>query len=236
MRFAVPIFPGSNCDIDCLHAVEDVLKMPVTPVWHHESDLSSYDAIILPGGFSYGDYLRTGALARFSPVMEGVKQAAQAGKLVVGICNGFQILQEAGLLPGAMMRNTHLQFRCSIQTLRVENNQTPFTSHYEKEQEIHIPIAHGEGNFYCDEATLTELKKHDQILFRYADGYSTFDFATGNPNGSVDNIAGICNRTRNVMGMMPHPERAIVDWMGSADGAQLFTSMLAYWRENHGAA
>lgn len=224
MKFAVAVFPGSNCDVDCLHAVEDVLQASVTPVWHQESDLSDYDAIILPGGFSYGDYLRTGALARFSPVMKGVKQAANQGKLVIGICNGFQILLEAGLLPGAMLQNDVLKFRCRMQSLQVENEKTPFTLDFQAGEKVSFPIAHGEGNYYCDEATLASLKKHHQIVFRY-DGE--------NPNGSVDRIAGICNREGNVLGMMPHPERAITSWMGSEDGARLFTSMLAYWRKKH---
>ncbi|KPC77128.1 phosphoribosylformylglycinamidine synthase [Thermoactinomyces vulgaris] len=223
MRFAVPIFPGSNCDYDCIHAVEDILGEPVAPVWHHDTDLSSFDAVILPGGFSYGDYLRCGAIARFSPVMAAVKEAATAGKLVIGICNGFQVLCESGLLPGALMRNNHLKFRCDIQPIRIENNQTPFTCAYEDGQVIRIPIAHGEGNYYCDEATLAELKANNQIVFRYAGE---------NPNGSVDDIAGICNKAGNVLGMMPHPERAIFDWMGSDDGKYLFKSMLQYWKEN----
>jgi phosphoribosylformylglycinamidine synthase subunit PurQ / glutaminase len=227
MRFAVPVFPGSNCDVDCLKAVEDVLGVPVEPVWHQERGLSKYDAIILPGGFSYGDYLRTGALARFSPVMDSVIEAAEQGKLVVGICNGFQILLEAGLLPGAMRRNDHLQFRCDIQPLRVENTKLPFTRDYREGEIIQIPIAHGEGNYYCDDETLAELKQHNQIVFRYVGE---------NPNGSVDDIAGIVNRQGNVLGMMPHPERAVHDWLGSVDGVRFFTSMLAYWEENYGAA
>jgi phosphoribosylformylglycinamidine synthase subunit PurQ / glutaminase len=227
MRFAVPVFPGSNCDIDCIRAVKDVLGRPVEAVWHQENDLSGFDAIILPGGFSYGDYLRTGAIARFSPVMEGVKKAVREGKLVIGICNGFQILLEAGLLPGAMLRNNHLKFRCDIHPLRVENNRTPFTLDYVEGEEIRIPIAHGEGNYYCDEATLAELERNRQIVFRYAGE---------NPNGSVANIAGIINREGNVLGMMPHPERAVFEWMGSADGRRLFTSMLKYWEGKRGAA
>jgi phosphoribosylformylglycinamidine synthase I len=215
VKFAVPVFPGSNCDMDCIHAVEDVLGEPVTPVWHHESDLSSFDAVILPGGFSYGDYLRSGAIARFSPVMQGVKKAAADGKLVIGICNGFQILLESGLLPGAMLKNKNLSFLCDFQTLRVENAKTPFTMQYQ------------EGNYYCDEKTLAGLEENGQIVFRYADE---------NPNGSVQNIAGICNREGNVLGMMPHPERAIHEWMGSEDGRRLFQSMLKYGKENGGAA
>lgn len=227
MKFAVPVFPGSNCDMDCIHAVEDVLGNPVTPVWHHESDLSSYDAVILPGGFSYGDYLRSGAIARFSPVMQGVKKAAADGKLVIGICNGFQILLESGLLPGAMLKNKNLSFLCDFQTLRVENAKTPFTMQYQEGERIRIPIAHQEGNYYCDEKTLARLEENGQIVFRYADE---------NPNGSVQNIAGICNREGNVLGMMPHPERAIHEWMGSEDGRRLFQSMLKYGKENGGAA
>lgn len=227
MKFAVPVFPGSNCDMDCIHAVEDVLGEPVTPVWHHESDLSSFDAVILPGGFSYGDYLRSGAIARFSPVMQGVKKAAADGKLVIGICNGFQILLESGLLPGAMLKNKNLSFLCEYQTLRVENAKTPFTLKYQEGERIRIPIAHQEGNYYCDEKTLAELEENGQIVFRYADE---------NPNGSVQNIAGICNREGNVLGMMPHPERAIHEWMGSEDGRRLFQSMLKYGKENGGAA
>lgn len=227
MRFAVPIFPGSNCDWDCIHGVEDVLGEEVKPVWHQESNLDGFDAIILPGGFSYGDYLRTGALARYSPVMEAVIEAAKQGKLVIGICNGFQILQEAGLLPGALMRNDHLQYRCDFTTLRVENNQTPFTNQYQLGETIEIPIAHGQGNFTCDPVTLHDLQVNNQIIFRYAGT---------NPNGSLDQIAGITNRAGNVLGMMPHPERAIVDWMDSSDGTRLFTSMLQAWKENQGAA
>jgi phosphoribosylformylglycinamidine synthase subunit PurQ / glutaminase len=227
VKFAVPVFPGSNCDMDCIHAVEDVLGEPVTPVWHHESDLSSFDAVILPGGFSYGDYLRSGAIARFSPVMQGVKKAAADGKLVIGICNGFQILLESGLLPGAMLKNKNLSFLCEYQTLRVENSKTPFTLKYQEGERIRIPIAHQEGNYYCDEKTLAELEENGQIVFRYADE---------NPNGSVQNIAGICNRKGNVLGMMPHPERAIHEWMGSEDGRRLFQSMLKYGKENGGAA
>nr|WP_255517194.1 MULTISPECIES: phosphoribosylformylglycinamidine synthase subunit PurQ [unclassified Thermoactinomyces] len=227
VKFAVPVFPGSNCDMDCIHAVEDVLGEPVTPVWHHESDLSSYDAVILPGGFSYGDYLRSGAIARFSPVMQGVKKAAADGKLVIGICNGFQILLESGLLPGAMLKNKNLSFLCDFQTLRVENAKTPFTMQYQEGERIRIPIAHQEGNYYCDEKTLARLEENGQIVFRYADE---------NPNGSVQNIAGICNREGNVLGMMPHPERAIHEWMGSEDGRRLFQSMLKYGKENGGAA
>ncbi|SDX09252.1 phosphoribosylformylglycinamidine synthase [Marininema mesophilum] len=227
MRFAVPVFPGSNCDIDCEKAITTVLGEPVDFVWHTQRDLDQYDAIIVPGGFSYGDYLRAGALARFSPVMEGVVKAASEGKLVLGICNGFQILQEAGLLPGAMRVNDHLKFRCDIQPLTVVNNSLAFTQDYRRDEGIQLPIAHGEGNFYCDEVTLKELEQNGQIVFRYVGS---------NPNGSVEDIAGVSNREGNVLGLMPHPERAIVEWMGSQDGAKMFTSMLRYWEEKIGAA
>lgn len=222
MHFAVVIFPGSNCDMDLVHAIEDVLKAKVTPVWHQESDLTPYDAILLPGGFSYGDYLRCGSLARFSPVMESVKQAAEAGKLVVGICNGFQILTEAGLLPGALLRNDHLQYRCEIEPIAVQRTDSAFTNQYVQGEVIQIPIAHGEGNYFCDPVTLQQLEANGQVLFRYAGK---------NPNGSLADIAGITNQQGNVLGMMPHPERAVFDWMGSPDGARFFNSMLAYWKE-----
>lgn len=226
MRAAVIVFPGSNADVDMYHAVEDIMGVPVDYVWHSETDLSAYDVIFLPGGFSYGDYLRCGAVARFSPVMEQVVKAAEAGKLVLGVCNGFQILLEAGLLPGAMLRNTSLKYRCKLTNLRVENAQTPFTRDYAAQEVIAIPIAHGEGNYYCDEATLRQLQENNRIVFRY-DGE--------NPNGSIDHIAGICNERGNVLGMMPHPERAVHTWMTSADGKRLFTSILKTWREQNGA-
>ncbi|MFD1428582.1 phosphoribosylformylglycinamidine synthase [Kroppenstedtia sanguinis] len=227
MRFAVPVFPGSNCDVDCAKAVREILDRPVDLVWHTEGNLETYDAIILPGGFSYGDYLRTGALARFSPVMDSVAEAAEKGKLILGICNGFQILLEAGLLPGAMRVNDHLQFRCAIQSLRVENHQLPFTRLYEAGEEIHFPIAHGEGNYYCDPETLKTLEDQGRIVFRYSGE---------NPNGSVSGIAGVTNSQGNVLGLMPHPERAIYDWMGTADGVRLFQSMLQTWEGMYGAA
>ncbi|OPA73421.1 phosphoribosylformylglycinamidine synthase I [Paenibacillus selenitireducens] len=226
MNFAVLVFPGSNCDIDCYKAVEQTVGQPVDYVWHTATDLSKYDCIIVPGGFSYGDYLRSGAIARFAPVMAEVAKAAAAGKYVIGICNGFQILTEAGLLPGALRRNTSLKFRCHSSILRVENNKTPFTTQYEVGELIDIPIAHGEGNYYCDEATLAQLKQNNQIVFRYAD----------NPNGSVEDIAGVCNEQGNVVGMMPHPERAVNQLLGSEDGKKMFTSILNAWREQHGAA
>jgi len=226
MRAAVIVFPGSNADVDMFNAVEDIMEAPVDYVWHSETDLSAYDVILLPGGFSYGDYLRCGAVARFSPVMEQVVKAAEAGKLIMGVCNGFQILLEAGLLPGAMLRNTSLKYRCKIAPLRVVNADTPFTRDYAEDEIIDIPIAHGEGNYYCDEATLAKLQANNQIVFRYEGE---------NPNGSVDNIAGICNERGNVLGMMPHPERAVHTWMTSAEGKRVFTSILKTWREQNSA-
>ncbi|HEX7058080.1 MAG TPA: phosphoribosylformylglycinamidine synthase subunit PurQ [Bacilli bacterium] len=226
MRFAVLVFPGSNCDIDCFKAVE-AISQPVEYVWHETNDLRKFDAILIPGGFSYGDYLRSGAIARFAPVMHAVREAAEAGKYVLGICNGFQILLEAGLLPGAMLRNKTLKFRCHQTILRVHNNATPFTRDYAPGELIRVPIAHGEGNYYCDDKTLAVLQAQNRIVFRY----------TGeNPNGSVDDIAGICNEKGNVVGMMPHPERAVSPILGSEDGKRMFTSVLRTWREQHGTA
>lgn len=227
MNFGVLVFPGSNCDLDCFKAVEETIGQPVEYVWHTETDLSKYDCILVPGGFSYGDYLRTGAIARFAPVMGALVQAAEQGKFILGICNGFQILLEAGLLPGGMLRNKTLKFRCHSTMLTVANNATPFTVDYAVGEEIDIPIAHGEGNYYCDDAMLSELKANNQIVFRYAGE---------NPNGSVDGIAGITNKAGNVLGMMPHPERAVNELLGSADGKRMFTSILTTWREKHGAA
>ncbi|GAB7387772.1 phosphoribosylformylglycinamidine synthase subunit PurQ [Bacillaceae bacterium] len=226
MRFAVLVFPGSNCDLDMYKAIEDCLGQPVEYVWHTETDLERFDGILLPGGFSYGDYLRPGAIARFAPVMEQVKEAAERGKLVLGVCNGFQILLEAGLLPGAMRRNADLKFRCDMVALRVENNRTPFTCDYGEGEIVRIPIAHGDGNYYCDGETLQRLREEGRIVFRYAGE---------NPNGSVDDIAGIVNERGNVLGMMPHPERAVQRLLGSEDGRRVFTSMLRDWREKHGA-
>lgn len=227
MKFAVIVFPGSNCDLDMYHAVEDTVQQPVDYVWHTATDLSSYDAILVPGGFSYGDYLRCGSIAQFAPVMAEVRKAADQGKFVLGVCNGFQVLTEAGLLPGALIRNNSLKFRCHPVDLVVENNQTAFTNAYRQGETIRIPIAHGEGNYYCDDLTLQQLKKNNQIIFRYQGD---------NPNGSVDNIAGISNERGNVVGMMPHPERAVKDLLGSKDGARMFTSLLNAWRGSHGAA
>jgi phosphoribosylformylglycinamidine synthase len=226
MKFAVLVFPGSNCDIDCYKAVEDSLGEPVDYVWHTATDLSAYDCILVPGGFSYGDYLRCGAISRFAPVMAEVAKAAEQGKFVLGICNGFQILTEAGLLPGALRRNMSMKFRCHDTVLKVVNNTTPFTIDYAKDEEIVIPIAHGEGNYYCDEETLAELRANNQIVFTYSD----------NPNGSVADIAGVSNVKGNVVGMMPHPERAANSLLGSEDGKRMFTSILTSWRDRYDAA
>ncbi|WP_175638039.1 phosphoribosylformylglycinamidine synthase subunit PurQ [Metabacillus schmidteae] len=223
MKFAVIVFPGSNCDVDMYHAIKDELGEEVEYVWHDETDLSRFDGILLPGGFSYGDYLRSGAIARFSNVMKEVVKAAEAGKPVLGVCNGFQILLEVGLLPGAMKRNENLKFMCRPVNLKVENNDTAFTSAYSKDEIISIPIAHGEGNYYCDEQTLQALKENNQIVFTYET----------NPNGSLVDIAGITNERGNVLGMMPHPERAVDELLGSADGLKLFQSIVKNWRESH---
>ncbi|SOB98893.1 phosphoribosylformylglycinamidine synthase subunit I [Ureibacillus xyleni] len=224
MKFAVLVFPGSNCDIDMYHAIKDELGEEVEYVWHDATDLSEFDGILVPGGFSYGDYLRCGAMANQSNVMVEVKKAAEAGKPVLGVCNGFQILTEAGLLPGALLRNKNLKFMCRTVQLKVENNNTRFTSQYEKNQIINIPIAHGEGNYFCDEETLAKLKANNQIVFTYSGE---------NPNGSLEDIAGIINERGNVLGMMPHPERAVSDLLGSSDGLALFKSIVKQWREAH---
>lgn len=225
MKFGVVVFPGSNCDHDTYHVISKVLGQPVNFIWHKNEELDGYDAIILPGGFSYGDYLRTGAIARFSPVMGAVKRFAAEGGLVLGICNGFQILCEAGLLPGALLRNRDLKFRCEHVSIRVEQADTPFTGACQAGQILSVPIAHGEGNFFCDEATLTELEARRQVVFRYCDerGEPTSE---ANPNGSLNNIAGVCNPGRNVLGLMPHPERAAESLLGSNDGRSLFVSMV----------
>jgi len=223
VKFAVVVFPGSNCDIDMFHAIKDELGEEVEYVWHDVDNLDEFDGILLPGGFSYGDYLRSGAIARFSNVMKEVVKAAEAGKPVLGVCNGFQILLETGLLPGAMRRNESLKFICKPVELRVENNETMFSSDYKQGEVISVPIAHGEGNFYCDEETLAQLKANNQIVFTYVD----------NPNGSIENIAGIVNERGNVLGMMPHPERAVDELLGGADGLKLFQSIVKQWREAH---
>jgi len=217
MKFGVIVFPGSNCDHDCHDVVKDVLKQPVEYIWHQETALDHLDCLILPGGFSYGDYLRCGAIARFSPIMENVKKFADRGGLVIGICNGFQVLTEAGLLPGALKRNNNLHFICKHVAIKVENDQTPFTNQLTNKQVLNVPIAHGEGNYTCDQATLAELKRNKQIVFTYQGE---------NPNGSIDGVAGICNKKRNVLGMMPHPERASESLLGSEDGLLIFKSII----------
>ncbi|MFZ0739241.1 MAG: phosphoribosylformylglycinamidine synthase subunit PurQ [Candidatus Acidiferrales bacterium] len=225
MKFGVVVFPGSNCDDDAYHAIGRVIGQPVEFLWHRSENLAGCDAIILPGGFSFGDYLRTGAIARFSPVMNSVAKFARSGGLVLGICNGFQILCEAGLLPGAMMRNHGLRFLCRQVYIRVESTDTPFTCAAERGQILKIPIAHMDGNYFCDDATLSELEQNGQVIFRYTTPDSRDDDA-GNPNGAIANIAGICNRERNVLGLMPHPERAVEMPIGSVDGLVIFRSMV----------
>ena len=225
MKFAVLQVPGSNCDQDCGHVLQNVLGHPTRLLWHKENSLGDVDAVIVPGGFSYGDYLRTGSIARFSPVMAAVQEFAEQGGYVLGICNGFQILCEAGLLPGALIRNRSLQFRCEHVYLRVATHDSPFTTGIPEGQLLRIPIAHGEGNYFCAAETLEELEANDQILFQYtdADGDAT-DYA--NPNGSVGHIAGICNDSRNVAGMMPHPERAAEPALNETTGRLIFESLI----------
>lgn len=227
MRFAVVVFPGSNCDADCYHVLKEVMGQDVEYVWHRDADLSRFDAVVLPGGFSYGDYLRAGAIARFSPVMNAVVEFANRGGLVIGICNGFQILLEAGLLPGAMIKNESLKFICDTAYLKVNRVDTPFTSQYNLNQVVRVPIAHGEGNYFCDEKTLAELKENNQIVFTYcnAEGEESADY---NPNGSVANIAGIINKEGNVLGMMPHPERCSESVLGGTDGQKVFAAMISW--------
>lgn len=226
MKFGIIVFPGSNCDHDAYHVISKHVGQPVEFIWHRDTELNSFDAVIIPGGFSYGDYLRAGALARFSPVMESVKKFAATGRIVLGICNGFQILCEAGLLPGALIRNRDLHFICEHVFVRVETSDTPFTNEMKQTSVLRIPIAHAEGNYVCDDATLRELERDDRIVFRYCDAEGNAT-AAANPNGSRDNIAGICNSSRNVLGLMPHPERACEDLLGSCDGRDIFRSLAA---------
>ena len=226
MKFGVIVFPGSNCDHDAYHVISKHVGQPVSFIWHRETDLTDYDALIIPGGFSYGDYLRAGALASFSPVMSSVRDFAARGGLVLGICNGFQILCETGLLPGALIRNRDLHFICEHVNVRVEYADTPFTNELKRGQVLRLPVAHAEGNYVCDDAVLEELQREDRIVFRYCDERGEITEAA-NPNGARDSIAGICNRERNVHGLMPHPERACEDLLGSSDGRGVFGSLAA---------
>lgn len=230
MKFAVIQFPGSNCDQDCVYVLDKVLGQEVELRWHKDSELGKVDAVVLPGGFSYGDYLRTGAIARFSPVMKSVIEFASDGGLVLGICNGFQILCESGLLPGALIRNRSLQFRCETVFLQTAQNTSPFTSGHSEPTPLRLPIAHGEGCYFADAETLATLQRSRRILWRYVDA-SGDPTPASNPNGSVDNIAGICNEAGNVAGLMPHPERACEKELGSEDGRTLFSGMIRYLTE-----
>jgi len=224
MKFGVLVFPGSNCDHDTHHVLGGVMGQPVTYLWHQSHDLEGCDAILVPGGFAYGDYLRTGAIARFSPIMQSVTKFAASGGLVMGICNGFQILCEAGLLPGALMRNAHQRYICRQLHLRAETTDSPFTRDLSEGQILRMPIGHMEGNYYCNAETLEAMKRDHRIAFRYvgADGHATTE---ANPNGSLDNIAGILSEGRNVLGMMPHPDRSSEALLGSSDGLMLFQSL-----------
>ena len=225
MKLGVLVFPGSNCDHDTYHVIDSVAKQPVTFLWHASEDLQGCDAILVPGGFAYGDYLRTGALARFAPVMASVRKFADAGGPVMGICNGFQILCEAGLLPGALMRNAGLRYICKQVHLRTETNDSPFTHTLQRGQVLQMPIGHMEGNYFCDDATLATLKRDDRIAFRYCTAAGDVT-AAANPNGSLDNIAGVLSEGRNVLGMMPHPDRSSEALLGSADGLLLFQGLI----------
>lgn len=227
MKFGILVFPGSNCDHDCYHVIKHVLNCEAEFVWHKEKELKGFDVIIIPGGFSYGDYLRTGAIAKFSPVMKAVKKFAKKGGLIIGICNGFQILLEAGLLPGAMLRNRSLKFICKDIYIRVENANTPFTNKCADKKVLRMPIAHAEGSYFADSETLSSLNKNQQIIFRYSDKSGNItDLA--NPNGSAENIAGICNKEGNILGMMPHPERCAEAILGNEDGMLIFKSIINF--------
>jgi len=225
MKFGVVIFPGSNCDQDLIHVVRDVMKQEVVELWHKDHSLQGCDFVLLPGGFSYGDYLRSGAIARLSPIMQEVMEFADKGGFVFGICNGFQILTESKLLPGALLHNTNHQFICKNVNIRCETDETLITSKFRMGESAVVPIAHGEGNYYCDAETLQSLKDNNQILFRYCDANGNVT-PESNPNGALENIAGICNKGRNVFGMMPHPERASEDNLGNTDGKKIFQSIV----------
>lgn len=227
MKFGVIVFPGSNCDLDAYYLVRDVLKKPVEYIYYNQSSIGQSDVVILPGGFTYGDYLRSGAIARFSPVMSAVADFAERGGIVLGICNGFQVLTEAGLLPGALYRNNHLQFRCEQVYVRVENNKLPLTCAASEGDLLKMPIAHGDGNYYASPELLQELEENRQIVFRYSSQDGRIE-AKDNPNGSTGNIAGVCNLRGNVTGLMPHPERAGEHILGSEDGLVIFKSIISY--------
>ena len=226
MKFGIVVFPGTWSERDCYYALHDVLKQDVSYIWHKETDLSGYDCVVLPGGFSYGDYLRPGAIARFSPVMASMEHFASHGKLVIGICNGFQVLCESGLLPGALLRNDHLEYRCQWVHLKVENNSSAFTKRYQEGQVVKIPVSHYEGRYYADEATLAELEADGRVVFRYSNSEGSITEAA-NPNGSLHNIAGIVNKQGTVLGMMPHPERACEVIIGGSDGNLVWESVIA---------
>jgi len=230
MKAAVLVFPGTNCDRDCFNVLKNVLRLEVDYIWHRDRVNYNYDLIVLPGGFSYGDYLRPAAIARFAPALEGIEDFAARGGFVLGICNGFQMLLEMGLLPGAMIKNSNLQFICRDVFLKVENNQTPFTSQFEKTQVISLPIAHGDGHYYIDNRGLEDLKRNEQIVLRYCDREGLVS-KKNNPNGSRKGIAGICNKEKNVFGLMPHPERASEEIMGGTDGFLMFDSIVRAIRD-----
>ena len=225
MRFGGGVFPGTWSEVDCYTVVDEIIGQPVDYVWHNDTNISNYDCIILPGGFSYGDYLRCGAIARLSPVMDSVKKFANSGGLVIGICNGFQILCESGLLPGVLLPNDHLEFRCEWTHLRVENSDTAFSNTLESKQVISVPISHGEGNYFADPETLKTLEENGQVVFRYCDPEGTIN-RDSNPNGSINNIAGLINSQGNVLGMMPHPERCCDPILGGVDGKLIFESIV----------
>jgi phosphoribosylformylglycinamidine synthase len=235
MKFGVVTFPGSNCDYDAYAAIKHIIKEDVTFLWHKSETLEGCDVVILPGGFSYGDYLRSGAIARFSPIMKAVIPFARSGGVVIGICNGFQVLVESGLLPGALMRNSHLRFACKYVYLKVENHDTPFTNACPRAKTLKIPIAHGDGNYYGFQADLEDLRRKGQIVFTYATAAGDVT-PEANPNGSLMNIAGIANREGNILGMMPHPERAMEKILGSDDGVYVFKSLVARFEKQRAAA
>jgi len=226
MKFGIVVFPGSNCDHDCYHIVKQVLGQEAEYIWHKDKEIKGVDCLVLPGGFSYGDYLRTGAIAKFSPIMKSICDFAERGGFVIGICNGFQILVESGLLPGALMRNRDLKFICENRYVRVESSKTPFTKLYNDGEVVNFPIAHADGNYFADDETLKKLQEGDQIIFRYCDAEGNVS-DEANPNGSLLNIAGICNKNRNVLGMMPHPERCAEEILGNTDGKRVFESIIS---------